>query len=111
MWNLSESVDNLNLVNAVDAWTEPSVDTEDTIVDDTGEREIVEHVGEMVPHGCVAVLSTALGIEAVGLRDASRFVVASDQVDPVGVSQFETNEQGYSLYTKKTTIDVVALRG
>lgn len=58
------------------------------IVDDNTEREEVKHVGEVVPDISIAVLPRTLGVKAVGLRNSSRLVVASNQMDAVGVSQF-----------------------
>ena len=104
---LSKAVDDLDLIYAVYAWTESSVNTEDAIVDDTRQGQIIKHVGKMVPHGCIAVLSTALGVEAIRLCDTSRFMIASDQMDPVRITKFETDEKSDGLDAEKTTIDVV----
>jgi hypothetical protein len=51
---------------------------EDLVVDHNREREVVEHVCKVVPNVCVAVLARTLGVEAVALRYAPRFVVAPD---------------------------------
>lgn len=78
MWNLSEAVDDLDLINAMDAGRQTTVDAEDLVIDDAGEGEIVEHVGKVVPDSSVAVLATAFGVEAVGLGDTAGLVVATD---------------------------------
>lgn len=65
MWYFSKPVDDLDLVNAVYARTQATVNAEDLIVDDARQTEVVEHVGEVVPDGRVPILSTALGVEAV----------------------------------------------
>lgn len=54
---LSETVNDFDLVYGVDAWTQPAVYAEDIVVDDDGEGEVVEHVGEIVPDICIAVFS------------------------------------------------------
>lgn len=59
---------------------------EDIVVDDDGESEKVEHVGKVVPNVCAAILATALGVEAIGLCDPARFVVAADQGDALRVA-------------------------
>ena len=41
---------------------------ENAVVDDDGEREEVEHVREVRPHMCGAVLAHAFGVEAVCLH-------------------------------------------
>lgn len=91
MWNFSEAVDDLDLINAMDAGRQTTVYAEDFVVNDAGEGEVVKHVGEVVPDSSVAVLAAALGVEPVGLGDSSRLVVAADKVDAVGVAKLETD--------------------
>lgn len=74
---LSESIDDLNLVDGVNARRQSSMNTEDLIVNDNAEGEEVEHVGEVMPYVCVAIFPRAFGVEAVRLCDAARFVIAS----------------------------------
>lgn len=56
------------------------------VVDHYTQREVVEHVGEVVPDIGVAVFAGTLCVEAVGLGDTAGLVVAADKVDSVGVS-------------------------
>ena len=53
---------------------------EDGVVDDHAEREEIEQVGKVVPHRGIAIFAAAFGVEAVGLRDASGFVISADEV-------------------------------
>lgn len=76
--NLPEAIDDLDLVDAVYARTQAAVHAEYLVVDHDGQREEVEHVGEVVPDVGVAVFAVAFGVEAIGLRYASRLVVPSD---------------------------------
>lgn len=78
MRDLPKSINDLNLINAVYARRQSSMDAKDLIVDHYRQREEVEHVGEVVPHICVAVFPCALGVEAVGLGHAAGLVVAAD---------------------------------
>lgn len=52
-------------------WGETAVDTKDLIVDDHAQCEEIEHVRKVMPNVGVAIFPCALGIEAIGLRDAS----------------------------------------
>ena len=54
-----------------------AVQTENVVVDEGREREVVEQVGEVLPHVRVPVLSQTLVVEAVHLRDLPRLVVAA----------------------------------
>jgi len=47
------------------------VEAEDLVVDQSGEREVVEQVCEVFPHIRISVLSQALIVEPVDLRDLS----------------------------------------
>lgn len=64
----------------------------------------------MAPDVGVSILAGALGIEAVGLGDATGFMVSTDQVDAVGVAEFEANEQGDGLNAEETAVDIVAYK-
>ncbi len=108
---LPEAVDDLDLVDAVDAGAEAAVHAEDLVGDDDREGQVVEHVGEVVPHGGGAVFARAFRVEAVGLRDAPGFVVATDEGDAGGVAQFEADEEGDGFDGEEAAVDVVACVG
>lgn len=84
------------------------MDTEYGVVDYDGKGEEIEHVGEMVPDVGIPVFPGALGVEAVGLRDAARFVVAADEVDSVRIAQLEADEERYCFDGEQTAVNVVA---
>lgn len=108
MRNLPEAVDDLYLVDAVDAGAEAAVDAEDLVGDDDREGQVVEHVGEVVPDGGGAVFASAFGVEAVGLGDAAGFVVAPDQGDAGGVAEFEADEEGDGFDGEEAAVNVIA---
>lgn len=51
--------------------TPTSMYTEDLVIDDGTQGEEVKHIREVVPDVRVSVLAGTLGIEAIGLCDAS----------------------------------------
>lgn len=106
--NLAEAVDDFDLIDGVDAGRQAAVHAEDLVVDDDRERQEVEHVGEVVPHVGVAVLARALGVEAVRLRHAARFVVATDEVDAVRVAELEAHQERDCLDAEEAAVDIVA---
>ena len=67
MRHLLQSVERPDVVEAVDAGAEAAVQTEDLTVDQRRQRQIVEQVGEVLPHVGVAVLAQTLVVEAVHL--------------------------------------------
>lgn len=78
---LPEAVDDLDLVDGVYAGAQAAMNAEDLVVDDDRQREKVEHVREIMPYVRVAVFARTLGVEAVRLCDASRFVVTANEMD------------------------------
>ena len=82
--------------------------TEDLVLDQCGEGEVVEEVGEKLPDVGIAVFAQTLVVEAVHLCDLTRLVVASEDGDALRVADFESDEEGDSLDGEVSTIDVVA---
>jgi hypothetical protein len=97
-----------NVVKGVDAGRQTSVQTEDLVVDEGGERQVVEEVCEVLPDVCIAVLSQALVVEAVDLRDLAGFVVAAEDGDAAGVSYLERDKQRDRLDGEVASVDIVA---
>jgi hypothetical protein len=107
VWYFPKSVDDFDLIYAVDRRTQAAMDAEDFVVDDATEREVVEHVGEIVPDSWVAVFAAALRVEAVRLRDAARLVVAADQVNSLRIAKFEADKKRDSFDREETSIHVI----
>lgn len=107
MRNLLDAVKRSDVVQRVDAGGETTVETEDLVVDEGGQREVVEEVGEVLPDVGVAVLSEALVVEAVDLGDLAGLVVATEDGDAGGVSDLEGDEEGDGLDGVIATIDIV----
>lgn len=104
----SEAVDDLDLVDGVYGRRQTAVYAEDLVADDDGEGEVVEHVGEVMPNGCGAILAAAFCVETIGLGDAARFVVAADEVDARWVAKFEAHEEGDCFDAEEATVYVIA---
>lgn len=81
-----------DVVQGVDARGQATVKAEDLVIDERGEGEVVEEIGEVFPDVGVAVLAEALVVEAVHLRDLARFVVAAQDRDALGIANFESDE-------------------
>lgn len=82
----------------------------DLVIDDNGQSEEVEHVGEVVPHICVAIFARAFRVEAVRLGDTARLMVAADEVDAVRVAQLQADEEGDGLNGEESAVDIIACR-
>lgn len=106
--DLLDAVKGTDVVERVDAGREAAVQTEDLVVDEGGEWEVVEEVSEIFPHVGVSVLAQALVVEAVDLRDLPGLVVSSEDGDALGVSDLEGDEEGDRLDRVVASVNVVA---
>ena len=107
MRHLLDPVQRPDIVEGVDTRRQAAVQAEDLVVDEGGEREVVEEVGEVFPDVGVAVLAEALVVEAVDLRDLARLVVASQDRDALRVADFERDEEGDGFDGVVASVDVV----
>ena len=80
----------------------------DLVLDEGGEREIVEEISKVSPHIRVAIFPQAFVIEAVHLGNLSRFMVAAEDRNPVAVAKLEGDKEGDCLYGVISSVDVIA---
>ena len=88
MRHLLNAIQRADVVQRVDARAEAAVQAEDLVVDERGQGQVVEEIGEEFPHVGVAVFAQAFIVKAVDLSDLARFVVAADKCDLVWESRF-----------------------
>lgn len=108
MRHFLNAVEGANVVQRVNAWRQASVQAEDLVVDERGKWEVVEEIGEELPHIRIAVLAQTLVVEAVHLRNLSTLVVAAEDGDALGVADLQRDQEGDGLDGEVSTIDVVA---
>lgn len=97
-----------DVVEGVDGGRQAAVQTEDLVLDDRRQRQVVEQVREQLPHVARAVLSHTLVEKAVNLRDLPTLVVATEQMDAVGVPRLVAQQQTHRLHRVVAAVDVVA---
>jgi hypothetical protein len=109
--HLLDPVQSPDVIESVDAGGQTAVQAEDLVVDEGGEGQVVEEVGEVLPDVGVAVLAQTLVVEAVDLSDLAGLVVATKNGDALRVSNLESDEEGDGLDGVVATVDVVAWGG
>ena len=73
------------------------METEDLILDDSSQGQIIEELCELFPDVRVPVFPQALIVETIYLCDLSTLVVSSEYSESVLVANLQSNKQGYSL--------------
>jgi hypothetical protein len=86
------------------------VEAEDLIVNERGEGEVVEEIGEVFPNVGIAVFSETLVVEAIYLSDLTGFMITTENCDALGVSDFESNQESNSFDRVVSSINVITLR-
>jgi hypothetical protein len=69
MWDFHDSIELFDLVKGVDTWGQTTMEAEDVVLNDCGQRQVVEKRGEVLPNICISVLSQALIVETIHLCD------------------------------------------
>jgi len=83
------------------------VKTEDLVLDERGEREVVEKICEVLPDARIPVLAEALVVKAVDLCDLTGLVVPTEDGDALWVANLECDEESYRLNREVSTVHVI----
>ena len=109
MWYLLYPIESSDVVQGINTRAQTTMEAEDLILDEGGQRQKVEEVGEVLPDVRITIFSKALIVEAVNLSDLTGLVVAAEDGDARRVANFEGDKKGDGFDAVVTTIDIVAL--
>ena len=84
------------------------MDAEDAIVDDGGQREVIEDVSAVSPNIERAVLPQTFIVKSVDLGDLPALVVSSNQRDQIGIADFIGEEQQKGLDAVEAPVHEIA---
>lgn len=82
--------------------------TKNPVLDQCGQTQKIKDLGAVSPNIQRAVLPEALVVKPVNLSDLPRFVVASDEGDPFGVSDLEGEEEEEGLNAVESPVYEIA---
>ena len=101
------TIERSDIVKGIDGGTETSVETENLVLNQSGERKIVEKVGKVLPDIRVSIFAQTFVVESVDLCDLSGFVVSTKDCDALGITNFQCNEECNSLNGIVSTVNIV----
>ena len=104
---ISGTHDSADLLHGVEIGAQTTVHGEDLLVNDGGNGQAVEAVGESLPQLDV-VSALALVVESIDTVDGGTLVVATENEEVLGVLDLVCQEQADSLQRLLATVDVVA---
>jgi hypothetical protein len=110
MRNFLDPVQRTNVVQSIDGGTQTAVQAEDLVLDESGERKVVEKIGKVFPDIGIAVFAQALVIKPIHLCDLAGLVVSSEDGDSLGVTDFKADKKRDGLYRVVATVDIVTWR-
>jgi len=107
MWHFLDTVQSSNVVKGINAGRQTTVETEDLVVDQCRQRQVIEEVGKVLPDVRVAVFTQTFVVEAVDLRDLSGFVVSTENGDALWVANLESHKKSDGLDGEITSVNVI----
>lgn len=102
------SIELSDVVEGFDVGRKSSVSSEDLSFNDCGKGQVVEELGEHLPHVIIFVLPHALVVKPVILGDASGLVIAPKDGQSFFIANFQAQQQADSLERVVSSVDVVS---
>jgi len=84
------------------------MEAENCVVYNCSERQVIEKLCEVNPDIRISVLSEALIVEAINLRNLTHLVVTPKNSKSVVEPDFEGDEKSYSFYRVISSVNIVA---
>ena len=108
MGDFNEPFDLFDVADVLDGGGEARMHTEDGVCDYAGDGQVVEQVGEQLPHRGTAVLPLAFRVETVHLGYLPGFVVAAQKGHALWVPDLQQDQVRDGLHTEGASVHVVA---
>jgi len=105
--DLLDPVKSSDVVKSINAGRQTAVKTENLVVDESSQGQVVKEVGEVFPHVGIAILAQTLVVKTIHLCDLTRLMIATEDGDALGVSNLESDQESDSLNGVVATVNVV----
>ena len=105
--DLDGALNRANVVQVEEGWGDSAVDAEDLVFDNSGHREVLENIAELVPEVLVEA-RLALLEEAENAVDIGTLVVSAQQEKVLWVSNLECKEKANGFNALAAAVHVVA---
>jgi hypothetical protein len=80
---------------------------EDLVFHNGGEGKEVEQIGVLLPYIWAAILSHALIVKTINLRDLPGFVISSKNGNAIGPAKLERDKQTDALHGIVTSVHII----
>lgn len=87
--------------------TQPTMDTEYAVVNNSAQGKVIEYIATVTPHIDTTVFPRTFIIESIDLGDLPRFVVTAYESDPIRIPHFERQKKQKCFDRVQSTINEI----
>jgi len=102
------SIDLPYLIEGVEIWGEPSVETEDLVLNHGCQWQEIEQICVVLPNIGISIFPQTLIVKTIHLCNLSRFMISAQNSDSILEPDFQANQEGNGLNRVVPSINVIS---